>query len=79
MMNRGCSRGLWDKLEYVPNKVAIIRSNPAFSGKNFASLGYPVIHNLEKLVRYERDRMQSNEIWFMLHDLEIYDMISAER
>ena len=33
--------------EYVPNGVAIIRGNPTFSGKNFASLGCPVlVHEL---------------------------------
>ena len=32
--------------EYVPNGVAIIRGNPTFSGKNFASLGCPVLDHL---------------------------------
>ena len=45
-MNRGCLHGLWDKPEYVPNGVAIIRGDPTFSGKNFASLGYPVLYHL---------------------------------
>ena len=45
-MNRGCSCDLWDKPEYVPNGVAIIRGDPTFSGKNFASPGYPVLHHL---------------------------------
>ena len=46
VMNRGLVHGLWDKPEYVPYAVAIIRSDPTFSGKNFASLGYPVLDHL---------------------------------
>ena len=46
MMNRGCLHGLWDKPEYVPYRIAIIGGNPTLSGKNFASLGYPVLDHL---------------------------------
>ena len=45
-MNRDFVHGLWDKQEYVPYRIAMIRSNPTFSGKNFASLGYPVLGHL---------------------------------
>ena len=42
----GISYGLWDKPEYVPYRIAIIRGNPTFSGKNFDSLGCPVLDHL---------------------------------
>ena len=45
-MNRGILRGLWNKPEYVPNRITIICGNPTFSGENFASLGYPVLDHL---------------------------------
>ena len=45
-MNRGLVHGLWDKPEYVPYRITIICGNPTFSGKNFASLGYPVLDHL---------------------------------
>ena len=37
---------LGNEPEYVPNRVAVIRGDPTFSGKNFASLGYPVLDHL---------------------------------
>ena len=46
MMNRGCLSVLGNEPEYVPNRVAVIRGDPTFSGKNFASLGYPVLDHL---------------------------------
>ena len=45
-MNWVCLHGLWDKPEYVPYRITIICGNPTFSGKNFVSLGYPVLHHL---------------------------------
>ena len=45
-MNWVCLHGLWDKPEYVPYRIAIIRSDSTFSGKNFASLGCPVLDHL---------------------------------
>ena len=46
IVNRGILRGLWNKLEYVPNRITIIRGDPTFSGINFASLGWPVLYHL---------------------------------
>ena len=37
---------LWDEPEYVPYRIAIIRSDPTFPSKNFASLGCPVLDHL---------------------------------
>ena len=42
----GLLYGLWDKPEYVPYRITIICGNPTFSGKNFASFGYPVLDHL---------------------------------
>ena len=46
IVNRGILRGLWNKPEYVPNRITIIRSDSTFSGENFASLGCPVLDHL---------------------------------
>ena len=44
-MNWVCLHGLWDKPEYVPYRIVIIRGDSTFSGKNIASLGCLVLRS----------------------------------